>query len=381
VVIDTQNNLCRSLVARRAAERLFVSGAAGGRLSQRRAPTPLPEPVAPRLTALIGLASGRELEPRPLPLAHPGAIAAARRCCPWGPTYVAFAPGAGGANKRWPFERFLALAERQAGRGRVPVFLIGPQETDLVAAVRARLPSARLPEVDRPDGYCDVKGPLLVIAMAPRFAAAVANDAGPGHMLGGGRGAPAQSAARSKAGGQIPAGRQATGSARGRGLRASAWLPGGRCGFDGVHHGPTTSGGGGPGARTTVEDPMILIPVSPGELVDKITILRVKAERIDPAKLPNVRRELEALEAVAREQLPDSPELAALSAELQAVNAALWDVEDGKRDGERRQDFGPAFVELARRVYRENDHRAAIKRRINDLLGSEIVEEKSYRAY
>jgi hypothetical protein len=126
---------------------------------------------------------------------------------------------------------------------------------------------------------------------------------------------------------------------------------------------------------------MILIPVSPGELVDKITILRVKAERIDPAKLPNVRRELEALEAVAREQLPDSPELAALSAELQAVNAALWDVEDGKRDGERRQDFGAGFVELARRVYRENDRRAAIKRRINDLLGSEIVEEKSYDAY
>ncbi|MDP8916006.1 MAG: DUF6165 family protein [Pseudomonadota bacterium] len=126
---------------------------------------------------------------------------------------------------------------------------------------------------------------------------------------------------------------------------------------------------------------MILIPVSPGELVDKITILRVKAERIDASKLANVRRELEALEAVAREQLPDSPEMATLTAELFEVNAALWDVEEGKRDGERRQDFGPAFVELARRVYRENDRRAAIKRRINDLLGSEIVEEKSYAAY
>ncbi len=126
---------------------------------------------------------------------------------------------------------------------------------------------------------------------------------------------------------------------------------------------------------------MILIPVSAGELVDKITILRVKAERIDASKLANVRRELEALEAVAREQLPDSPEMATLTAELFEVNAALWDVEEGKRDGERRQDFGPAFVELARRVYRENDRRAAIKRRINDLLGSEIVEEKSYAAY
>lgn len=126
---------------------------------------------------------------------------------------------------------------------------------------------------------------------------------------------------------------------------------------------------------------MILIPVSPGELVDKITILRVKAERIDPSKTANVRRELEALEAVAREHLPGSPELQRLTAELQEVNAALWDVEEGKRDGERRQDFGPVFVELARRVYRENDRRAAIKRRINDLLGSEIVEEKSYAVY
>jgi len=125
----------------------------------------------------------------------------------------------------------------------------------------------------------------------------------------------------------------------------------------------------------------ILIPVAPGELVDKITILRVKAERIDAGKRPNVLRELQALEAVAREHLPDTPELAALTAELLEVNGALWDVEEGKRDGERRGDFGPAFVELARRVYRENDRRAAVKRRINDLLGSAIVEEKSYTAY
>lgn len=126
---------------------------------------------------------------------------------------------------------------------------------------------------------------------------------------------------------------------------------------------------------------MILIPVSPGELLDKITILRVKAERIDAAKVENVRHELEALEAVAREHLPDSAEIRALTTELQAVNAALWDIEEGKRDGERRQDFGPKFIALARRVYIDNDRRAAIKRRINDLLGSEIVEEKSYAAY
>ena len=127
---------------------------------------------------------------------------------------------------------------------------------------------------------------------------------------------------------------------------------------------------------------MITIPVSAGELVDKITILRVKAERIgDPAKEANVRRELALLEAVAERELPAGPELQALVAELTEVNAALWDIEDGKRDCERRQDFGPRFVELARKVYIDNDRRAALKRRINALTGSAIVEEKSYRPY
>jgi Family of unknown function (DUF6165) len=125
----------------------------------------------------------------------------------------------------------------------------------------------------------------------------------------------------------------------------------------------------------------ILIPVSAGELVDKITILRVKAERIDAAKVANVRKELALLEAVAADALPKSDEIADLTAQLAAVNAALWDVEEGKRDCERRADFGPGFVALARSVYVENDRRAAIKRAINTAVGSDIVEEKSYRAY
>ena len=126
----------------------------------------------------------------------------------------------------------------------------------------------------------------------------------------------------------------------------------------------------------------IQVPVSAGELVDKITILRVKAARIgDPAKEANVHRELTLLEAVAGEHLPESPELRRLIDELTEINGRLWDVEDGKRDCERRQDFGPAFVELARSVYLENDRRARVKRRINVLTGSEIVEEKSYRPY
>jgi hypothetical protein len=126
----------------------------------------------------------------------------------------------------------------------------------------------------------------------------------------------------------------------------------------------------------------ILAPISAGELIDKITILRVKARRIgDPVKEANVRKELALLEATALSHIPPSAEMERLTAELMAVNAALWDVEDGKRDCERRQDFGPDFVALARRVYIENDQRAAIKRAINAAAGSDIVEEKSYKPY
>jgi hypothetical protein len=126
----------------------------------------------------------------------------------------------------------------------------------------------------------------------------------------------------------------------------------------------------------------ILAPVSAGELIDKITILRVKALRIgDPVKEANVQTELALLEETAARELPHSPELEDLVTQLTEINAALWDIEDGKRDCERRQDFGPAFVALARRVYIDNDRRAAVKRQINTLVGSDIVEEKSYKPY
>lgn len=126
----------------------------------------------------------------------------------------------------------------------------------------------------------------------------------------------------------------------------------------------------------------IMAPISAGELVDKITILRVKAARIgDPAKEANVRKELAMLEAIAEGVLPQTAEIDRLTAELAEVNGALWDIEDGKRDCERRGDFGDAFVQLARSVYVENDRRAAIKRAINEASGSDIVEEKSYKPY
>ena len=126
----------------------------------------------------------------------------------------------------------------------------------------------------------------------------------------------------------------------------------------------------------------VLVPVSAGELIDKITILRLKSERIgDASRLVNVRRELRALERVAAESLPDANGLEGLIGELQAVNTRLWEIEDSIRDCEAAGDFGPQFVELARAVYIINDRRSEIKRRINMLLGSAIVEEKSYADY
>ncbi len=126
----------------------------------------------------------------------------------------------------------------------------------------------------------------------------------------------------------------------------------------------------------------LLIPISVGELIDKITILAIKSERItEAAKRENVNSELRLLlEARDRHGLRD-PALDALAAELKHINEKMWDIEDEIRDCERRQDFGPRFVELARAVYRSNDERARIKREINELSGSRIVEEKSYRDY
>ena len=126
----------------------------------------------------------------------------------------------------------------------------------------------------------------------------------------------------------------------------------------------------------------ILVEVAPGELIDRMTILVIKTERIaDAAKLANVRIELKTLQRACDAGVPASDELDRLTAELKAVNENLWEIEDDIRDCERVQDFGPRFIELARAVYVTNDQRAALKRQINDLLGSRIVEEKSYASY
>lgn len=126
----------------------------------------------------------------------------------------------------------------------------------------------------------------------------------------------------------------------------------------------------------------IHIPVAPGELLDKISILQIKSERIgDDAKLANVSRELDLLETVWADTGLEDESITRLRFGLRDINEQLWDIEDGIRDCERIGDFGPRFVELARSVYIRNDERAAIKKQINLHLGSEIVEEKSYRDY
>lgn len=126
----------------------------------------------------------------------------------------------------------------------------------------------------------------------------------------------------------------------------------------------------------------LLVPVSWGELLDKIAILRIKSERItDSGKRANVIRELDRLAQVRSGSVAESDELTQLEEGLKEVNEALWDIEDDIRICEKERDFGPRFVELARSVYKTNDRRADLKYTINILLGSDLVEEKSYEPY
>ncbi len=127
---------------------------------------------------------------------------------------------------------------------------------------------------------------------------------------------------------------------------------------------------------------VITVPVSFGEVLDKITILEIKSERIaDPTKLKNVRLELSELSRTWDEAVPGQESIAELRRQLKAVNESLWVIEDDIRDQEAAQDFGPRFIELARAVYVTNDQRAKLKKDINLALGSRFVEEKSYQDY
>ncbi len=127
---------------------------------------------------------------------------------------------------------------------------------------------------------------------------------------------------------------------------------------------------------------LISVPVSFGELIDKITILEIKSARMsDAAKLTNVRDELDLLNATWAQNPASHTDIVAERAQLKAVNEALWDIEDRIREKEKAQAFDAQFIELARSVYMRNDERAAFKREINRKLGSRLVEEKSYQDY
>ena len=127
---------------------------------------------------------------------------------------------------------------------------------------------------------------------------------------------------------------------------------------------------------------IIQVPVSPGEVLDKITILEIKSERMDdPGKLANVRRELELLQGAWLQTVDDDETVREIHAKLKSINEDLWEIEDDIRDKERAREFDERFIELARSVYVTNDQRANAKKELNLYLGSEIVEEKSYQDY
>jgi hypothetical protein len=126
----------------------------------------------------------------------------------------------------------------------------------------------------------------------------------------------------------------------------------------------------------------VQVPVSVGELLDKISILEIKLERIaDPGKRANVANELTALTEVRDASLTITAPMQAACDSLREVNEALWEIEDAIRDKERERQFDQQFIELARSVYRTNDRRAALKRELNALTGSALIEEKSYADY
>jgi len=126
----------------------------------------------------------------------------------------------------------------------------------------------------------------------------------------------------------------------------------------------------------------IQVPVSPGELLDKITILEIKSERMnDAAKLANVRLELSILNNTWTGTVTPDDTIERIHAELKRINEALWEIEDDIREKERAGEFDARFIELARSVYVTNDQRAAAKKELNVYLGSDIVEEKSYADY
>ncbi len=188
LILDTQRRLQTSLILRRIRHRWFLSSAADWRLSDRQGPAQKPPRMLDQILQLVAVAKhGDASRAATLPLADlpplPDAVTAgAEALLPPGPAYVALAPGAGGRHKCWPLERFIALGQALAADGAVPVMILGPQESEWRTEIAKACPRALFPFTDAPE---DLKatGPLLTMAVARRVQAAVANDAGAGHIL------------------------------------------------------------------------------------------------------------------------------------------------------------------------------------------------------
>jgi ADP-heptose:LPS heptosyltransferase len=185
LVIDTQRGVPATLLLRRVPHRRFISGAAEFWLSDARPPAGYRRPASMvrQMLDLLELASGRPAAPD-APLVLDAAVhLAAEQALPAGPVYVGLAPGAGGRQKCWPLEHFVALARAQHAKGRVPVFVLGPDETDWASRLSADAPEALIPSSDPASGRPGSRDPAFTIALAGRLAVAVANDSGVGHMI------------------------------------------------------------------------------------------------------------------------------------------------------------------------------------------------------
>jgi ADP-heptose:LPS heptosyltransferase len=187
LVIDTQRRLLTTLILRRVPHRIFVSGGLGYRLSDRRpGRRTKPPSMVGQLLDLVEAASGRAAAPGGRLTLAPALRLRARAVLPEGPLYIGLAPGAGGKHKCWPRARFVELAARQAARGRCPVFVLGPDEAAWFEELRAAVPKARFPlqeEAGVQEGIGGAASIAFTVALAERFTAAVANDAGAGHMF------------------------------------------------------------------------------------------------------------------------------------------------------------------------------------------------------
>lgn len=180
LIIDTQRRILTTLILKRIAHGLFLSPAADYRLSDIKPDGRDPKPAAliRQLLDLVELASGQVTEPHAAPPLPAEFRERARALLPDGPLYIGLAPGAGGRHKCWPLENFATIARLELQRERVPVFILGPAESDWVAPLRAGVPDAKFPLQDA--GSAD---PLLTLALAERLVVAVANDSGGGHLL------------------------------------------------------------------------------------------------------------------------------------------------------------------------------------------------------